>query len=364
VPGSPASRVQLSTPADVLAAVPHLFGFHPASSFVVIGAAGRRQQVELAFRYDLPEPPDAPAAAGIASHAAAVLSQRRITTVIGAGYGPGRLVTPVADAFAAAARGHGLRVADLLRVEHGRFWSYTCGSVACCPPEGTRFDYSSQPAAAAMTAAGLAAYPDRAALERTLAPVSGADAEAMNAAIQRACDRAAAMAARASRAGGRHPWREVIAAGRTAAVGAISTYRSGGRITDADTIAWILVTLAHLAVRDDAWARMIPEHRDAHLRLWADLARHAPGPWLPAPAALLAFTAWQAGDGALANIALERALAADPGYSLARLLQDILTAGVPPSQARLPMTPEQVAAGYARAERDERAAARRRARRR
>ena len=114
---------------------------------------------------------------------------------------------------------------------------------------------------------------------------------------------------------------------------------------------------------------MVPEHRQAHLSLWADIVRRTDGPWLPAPASLLAFTAWQAGDGTLANIALDRALGADPEYSMALLLRDILTAGVPPSQARLPMTPEEVAramrshprrasrdshgrAGAARAERD------------
>ena len=66
------------------------------------------------------------------------------------------------------------------------------------------------------------------------------------------------------------------------------------------------------------------------------------------PAALLAFTAWQAGDGALASIAIERALEADPEYSMALLVADALHAGLPPSAARLPMTPKQVAASYAR----------------
>ncbi len=60
--------------------------------------------MELGFRYDLPDPPDAAAAAEIADHAVAVLIERRIGTVIGIGYGPGRLVTPVADALAAAVR--------------------------------------------------------------------------------------------------------------------------------------------------------------------------------------------------------------------------------------------------------------------
>jgi hypothetical protein len=63
---------------------------------------------------------------------------------------------------------------------------------------------------------------------------------------------------------------------------------------------------------------------------------------------LLAFVAWQAGDGALASIAIERALDADPGYSMALLIADALHAGLPPSAARLSMSPKQVAASYAK----------------
>ena len=169
-------RVRVSGPADILAVVPHLIGFHPGLSFVVIGAAGPRRRVELGFRYDLPDPPGAAAAAEIADHAVAVLAQRGASTVIGIGYGPGRLVTPIADAFAAAASRRRLQLRELLRVEDGRYWSYLCTNAACCPAEGTAFDYRSHPAAAAMTVAGLAAYPDRDAVAATLAPPAGAAA--------------------------------------------------------------------------------------------------------------------------------------------------------------------------------------------
>jgi hypothetical protein len=343
-------RVQVSGPSDMLAVVPHLLGFHPQLSFVVIGAGGPRQRLDIGFRYDLPDPPGAEAAAEIADHAVAVLAQRGSTTVIAIGYGPGRLVTPVADAFAAAARRRRLDLRELLRVENSRYWSYLCANPACCPADGTVFDYPSHPAAAAMTVAGLAAYPDRDAVAATLAPLTGAAARSMDQAIERACARAQALMDRARRKGPGNPLRLAISQGRRAVRDAIGVYRGGGRITDEDTFAWLAISLIHLAVRDDAWARMIPEHRQAHLALWADIVRRADGPWLPAPASLLAFTAWQAGDGTLANIALDRALAADPGYSMALLLRDILAAGVPPSQARLPMTPEEVAESYARAE--------------
>jgi Domain of unknown function (DUF4192) len=333
--------------------VPHLLGFHPARSLVVMGVGRPRARVQLAFRYDLPDPPDAIHAADIAEHAAGVLRQRRLSTVIGVGYGPGALVTPVADALAGAVRQAGLRLHELMRVEDGRYWSYLCENPECCPADGVPFDVSASPAAAAMTVAGLVAYPDRAALARTIAPVTGTAARSMERATSRARERAAGLIAQASSASAPGPgWgaKLLVDEGRRAVQEAIGTYRAGGRLLADDQVAWLTVVLAHLAVRDDAWARMDPGHRAAHLRLWTDVARRAAPAYLPAPASLLAFTAWQSGDGALANIAIDRALAADPGYSLAQLLRDIMDAGVPPSAARVPMTPEQGAASYDLAE--------------
>ena len=114
--------------------------------------------------------------------------------------------------------------------------------------------------------------------------------------VKQACARAAALVDEAARRGG-NPLRLVISEGRRAVRAAIARYRDGGTITDDGLAAWLVVSLAQLPVRDDAWARMEPEHRDAHRRLWTDLARGAADAWVPAPAALLAFTAWQCGEG-------------------------------------------------------------------
>src|SRR5262249_19050439 len=116
-------------------------------------------------------------------------------------------------------------------------------------------------------------------------------------------------------------------------------------------MAWLAVALADLRVRDDAWARMEPKHRAAHRRLWTDVVRRATESYVPAPASLLAFPAWQPGEGALASSAPERAPAADPGYSSAPRSGRAVGAGLPPSAARLPMTPEEVGASYAVADR-------------
>ena len=64
--------------------------------------------------------------------------------------------------------------------------------------------------------------------------------------------------------------------------------------------------------------------------LWTECTRRAPAPLDAAPATLLAVSAWLRGDGAMANVALARALAGEPGYALARLLAQALAACVPP----------------------------------
>jgi hypothetical protein len=332
-----------------LAIIPHLLGFHPSRSMVVVGLDGPRGRVRLAFRYDLPDPQDPERSRKIAEHAVAVLSKRRVTTAVAAGYGAGSLVTPVAEPLRAGLSSAGITLRDLLRVEDGRYWSYVCQDPGCCPPEGVAFDALAHPAAAALTAAGLDARPDRASLAGSLAPLTGPAAESMGRATERALSRAEELIAAAP--GEADAMRPVIDAGRAAVREAIGIYRGGGQITDHGQLAWLAVTLADLRVRDDAWARMDPPHRAAHQRLWTDLVRRATEPYVPAPASLLAFTAWQSGEGALANIAIERALAADPGYSMAHLLGQALDAGLPPSAARLPMTPEEVEASYAVTER-------------
>ena len=329
--------------AGFLAIVPHLLGFHPDRSMVIVGLDARRGRVVLAFRYDLPDPPEAAGSNDIAEHAAAVLAKRRIKTAIAAGYGPGRLVTPVAESVRSALAGARIGLRDLLRVEDGRYWSYVCQDPRCCPAEGVPFDGAGHPAATALDAAGMTARADRASLAASLAPLDGPVAESMARATERALRRAEDLAASGSAREGR---RQVVDAGRAAIQEAIGTYRDGGRITDHDYLAWLTVTLPDLQVRDDAWARMEPGFRTQHQLLWTDLVRHACQRYVPAPASLLAFTAWQAGEGALANIAIARALAADPGYSMARLLGQALDAGLPPSAARLPMTPEEVEASY------------------
>ena len=346
-------RVRIGSPTALLAVVPVLLGFEPSNSMVVVGTEQPRAQVRLTLRYDLPNPPDARLAAELARHATGVLSAQRIEAAIAVGYGPGHLVSPVADALREHLPRAGITVTDLLRAQDERYWSYLCTEPGCCPPEGTPFDIKDHPAARAMAAEGVRVLASREDLAATVAPADGELAEVMRRATRKAEEHAARLIARVARTGRKRSARRLIAiSGLQAVAEAIGCNRGGDRVGP-EQAAWLTVVLRDLRVRDDAWSRMLPQHREAHLRLWTDLTRMAQPGYVAAPASLLAFCAWQSGNGALANVALDRALADDPRYSMALLLRQAIDSGAPPSLARLPMTPEEVAASYDDVEADD-----------
>jgi Domain of unknown function (DUF4192) len=337
---SDSARIQARGPAATIAVVPHLLGFHPVDSLVLIGVTGPHARIRLAFRYDLPDPPDQALTRSIAEHAVMVFGREQITTAIVIGYGPGTLVTPVTDVLRHQLPRDGVRLIDVLRVQDSRFWSYLCTDTTCCPVQGRPVD-PDDPVATALAELGLTAVASRDDIGATIAPVTGATATAMSREIWRA----AGNITRIQELDGTD---EAIQHMLSAMRDAITFYRDGGTIRSFTELAALTLSLRAIEVRDDAWARMAPDYREAHLRLWTDITRHAQPGYIAAPASLLAFTAWQDGQGVLANFALDRAQADDPDYTMAQLLRDALTAGLPPSAAVLPMTPEEVAASYNR----------------
>ena len=105
--------------------------------------------------------------------------------------------------------------------------------------------------------------------------------------------------------------------------------REGGVPDDAE-LARMLHGMRLVRVRDAAWSQIRRTEARAAVDLFAAVLRRAPDPWLAAPAALTAWAAWQAGDGALAWCALDRCRGVDPGYVLADLVARMLEAAVPP----------------------------------
>jgi hypothetical protein len=346
----PQLRVRVGSPTSLLAVIPGLLGFDPGHSIVVIGTESGGAQVRVTLRYDMPGPRQPRVAAALARHAVGLLGAQGVKTAVAVGYGTDAEVSPVAAALRERATEAGITMTELLRVADGRYWSYVCTDPECCPPAGTPFDVSRHPAALALQAAGGRVLAGRAELAATLAAKGGQQGAVMRRATREVLAQVARCVTRLDRAGGGVSAPRLTAAlGQVAVRDAIRRYRDGEHVP-LEHAALLAVALGQVRVRDDAWARMDPEHRDAHLRLWTDLTRLARSGYVAAPAALLAFCAWQNGDGALANVALDRALADNPRYSMALLLREALDSGAPPSMARLPMTPEEVAAAYDAAE--------------
>lgn len=105
----------------------------------------------------------------------------------------------------------------------------------------------------------------------------------------------------------------------------IDALATGSGLTPAD-MARIAVALRTTAVRHCMLGLAGTARVDAAERVWALLTRSLPDPERAHAAALLAFSAYHRGDGALASIALD----ADPQHRFARSLDTTLRDGTPP----------------------------------
>ncbi|GII87214.1 hypothetical protein Ssi03_52040 [Sphaerisporangium siamense] len=307
--------ILLTSPDDILGAVPYLLGFHPADSLVVIAFTGRGVQGKLRFttRWDLPQPP------GALDRLVPLLRREDVTHVILAGFGTGPLVTPAVDEALRLFRGAGVEVIEALRAHEGRYWSYVCPRVECCPPEGRAYDTVAGPVAARATVGGLVALPDRESLRSSIAPLHGAARTAMAEATRRV---AAEIRARLlSVPDPAHVPHAYVGEALDRVRRSLAAFPGHGPPPDPEA-ARLGFDLAVIRVRDEAWTLMDDATQDVHVALWADLTRRLETPFVPPVASLLAAAAWRRGDCALAGIAVERALAADPSYSMAGLLAE------------------------------------------
>ncbi|WP_405132918.1 DUF4192 domain-containing protein [Nocardia sp. NBC_01388] len=98
------------------------------------------------------------------------------------------------------------------------------------------------------------------------------------------------------------------------------------------TIAEVAVALRDPAVRDVMFGVGGGTHARAAEDLWGVLTRALPDPDRAESAMLLGFSAYLRGDGVLAGIALEQALASDPEHRMAVLLDIGLQTAMPPAR--------------------------------
>ncbi|HEV7933632.1 MAG TPA: DUF4192 domain-containing protein [Actinomadura sp.] len=349
-PGDHRPSMVLRSPEEVIAAVPYLLGFHPDDSLVVVGSGGPNGT--CAMRIDLPPAGAATGPEGraedIGEHLAEMLARNRFPMAVMVGYGPAGRVTPLIDAAGLALARRDVRVREALRVEGDRFWSYLCHDLECCPAEGTRFDISRSRVAAEATLEGHVALADRAELARTVAPLDGPARGSMREATGRAerrllgwIDADTEVTDLQSR---------MIGEGLPFVRRVTDRVGAGDPPLGDDEIAWLGVLLTQLRIRDEAWVRVDQDRIEAHVGFWRGVVRRVEEPYVAAPACILAYAAYSSGDGGLANVALDRAVGADPDYSMAHLLHELMVSGIPPSAAGLRMTPADLAEAYGEGE--------------
>lgn len=138
-----------------------------------------------------------------------------------------------------------------------------------------------------------------------------------------------------------------IARARELFGGAVGAARHGHRLP-ADGVAELAVLLGHTEVVDDliptALIAAAADHDEqaATVNALVMLTADTPHQWVSGPALLLAIVAYVAGDGTLANIAIDRvlrhAVPNGPAHRIAALLVTSISAGIHPGAVRAALT--------------------------
>ncbi|GAB3346579.1 DUF4192 domain-containing protein [Modestobacter lapidis] len=345
VPPSPAP-VRLGALGDLVAALPHLIGFRPEESLLAVSLRGRdRSRVGLTARVDLPPAGAEDTVLGMFVRSVLTDHPRQVVLAVVSEHAD-RLARPVRarlpdgapvaelphrDLVAGAVRRFGeagVPVRDVVLVRRGRWWSYDCTEGCCAPGAGTAVPGGTSALAVASALTGQVVEDGRDALARRISPVGFLAAAGM---AQACADVGREVADRTGVLGpdvvAEESWAAIRAAVDRVSPGSVGTLPD----RDVARVAW---GLRDLEVRDLAMGLALGASAAGAEVLWTEVTRRVPPPLDAAPATLLAVTAWVRGDGAMANVALDRALDSEPGYSLALLLRSALDACFRPAEVR------------------------------
>ena len=336
-----AERISLRSPAALCCAVPHLLGFHPQRSVVLVWLADG--SIVLTQRLDLPsadEPFDVWARAvwahrgsAIADEVIGVLCSEESGDPGGGDLDPGTSGLRAAgiDALALAIRRQAERastaVRDLIALRGTRWRSLLCADATCCPPEGRSIPSALRESVDASFGRDGA--------------MPWASRDDVVASLARDPDEAAAVSStgvlqrrRSMSPAARERWRD----------SALSNLRAWTTTQDGEATppraAHLLLGLRDIRVRDtllwhltrtDGRGLRIAQGRLGHLVRVAPEGETAP------VATVAGLVLWLLGDGVRAAAACDRALADDPDYTLAHMLAVSVGAGLSPADWRSAM---------------------------
>lgn len=304
------------TPTDLIAVVPAVLGFHPEDSVVLLtfGPPGGAFHARV----------DLPVAAAEQQAVADVL----LDAVLANRVRRAAVLLYTEDVEVALAQGQLLvgrlleldvDVIEVLRVDDGRWHPV---------PEdgspGTAYELETHPFTAQRVFQGHVVHRDREELADSLVGTDEDDAVEVALAATRFADLVASSgeSERSTRGflGSEVRWLQRRLRGRPEHGAPLGPAEAGR----------LLVLASLVPTRNAAWAEINRQSSSVHVDLWRELVRRGPRHLLPGVSSLLAFAAWQHGDGALAWCAIDRCLGVDPDYSMAHRVGEFLTRAIPP----------------------------------
>jgi hypothetical protein len=332
--GPDVTTVRIGGPGDLVDALPRILGFVPTSSAVLVALRPPRDRVTLTIRVDIPVRRNESSCARLfAGHARRAGATSAVLVIYDDRPSPASRRWPGASLTREVRRAlhshGGLKLADSVLVRDGRWRSLLCVDERCCPPEGKPLRGDEEPSAfaAALVATGASPMPSRAALAASIAGPSGSDgvefARLQTVAAQELVARMAAGEPDAA-----------LRAETVALFHAALTESASGRCLSDERVARLLAGLGDIGARDVVLGWAGEKDTDALLALLLALAPRAVEPFDVPVLTVLAWVAYARGDGGLANIAIDRALSADPDYTMAQLVASGLDAGLHPRHVR------------------------------
>ena len=323
----------LTSAHDLITAVPFLVGFHPTHSIVLVSV--KDDSIGLAMRIDVPAHFDSEAIDLLAHH----FLREEAEAALLVAYMPEERDDgdSILISLGAGLIRNGIAVHESIVVQAGRYRSIICRDPGCCPVTGKAMPAieESEIAAEHVVAGIPMPYANISDLIETLA----AKPESFNLHWSDEVNRFYIPIDAEELSALRRDGVETMDL-------LLDEYRTGRGPSDKTLVARMIGRMSDVQVRDYALGVHSEDTYDLYFTMWRELLRLAPRGFVAPIACIVAAMAYESGDGALAQKALDRAIADDEHYPLALLLRRVFNAGWPPqsfAQMRAELHPKVIA---------------------
>lgn len=302
----------VTNPSDLLAAVPFLIGYQPSDSIVLMSL--KEESITMAIRIDFPESIRKREASALVEKFRGSDGALLVSYIPDSCTDAESILKPLIEAFDEAE----IPLRESIIIVGNRWRSLICGDEACCPLEGSPLPelVDSRIAVEEITQGKVMPFKNLTEMASSL------DSELDQVVIE--------MMGRIPAIDYNQEPTLLQRDGANAILDFLHDFEVDRICRDKRLVAKVLVRLKDLQVRDFALGSMDSES-DLYFDAWRWLLKKAPEGFVAAPATLFAVASYERGDGAMANLALERAESDQPNYSMAKLLRQLFQSGKPPT---------------------------------